>query len=88
MIPDTERPFFLTSRTHTGNTESGSGGGGGAPRRGQTARSKFMLTREGAMKEVAPLPGPTSTSASTANPFCRDAHRGRWGGRAYIEQCF
>ena len=47
-----------------------------------------MLTREGAMKELASLPEPTSDSAATENPFCRDAHRGRRGGRAFIAQVF
>ena len=42
-----------------------------------------MLTTEGAMKELASLPGPASDSAATENPFCRDAHRGRRGGPSH-----
>ena len=45
-----------------------------------------MLTRKGAMKERESLPGPIADPAVTANPFCRDAHRGSWGGRACIAQ--
>ena len=69
-------------RTPIGNTEPERGGSSGRT----DGESEFMLTRKGALKERESLPGPIADPAATANPFCRDAHRGRRDSRACIAQ--